>query len=212
MNWTFFSFALVFPLTFSLNEAFRRRENALHTMAGLKANALSLYHAHRDWDWSTQTAYHGGRAALPPGHVAQVRAVLLELIVAQCEVLLAPNVGRARHHFTPGGRRKREAVQARKAVCLNRIANAFSKISAAPEEMKAAGLPGNEAARIRQFSNQLLIAWEGLRSIKRYRTPITTGAFARLFILIHPFLMGPYYAYIAGVGFVPAREGGCGRS
>ena len=28
LNWTFFSFAVVFPLTYGLNEAFRRRETA----------------------------------------------------------------------------------------------------------------------------------------------------------------------------------------
>ena len=37
INWTFFSFAVVFPLTFSLNEAFKRRELALNMMAQLKA-------------------------------------------------------------------------------------------------------------------------------------------------------------------------------
>ena len=36
VNWTFFSFAVVFPLTFSLNEAFKRRELALAQLAQMK--------------------------------------------------------------------------------------------------------------------------------------------------------------------------------
>jgi hypothetical protein len=45
INWTFFSFAVVFPLTFSLNEAFRRREVALMTMAQMKARARAALSA-----------------------------------------------------------------------------------------------------------------------------------------------------------------------
>jgi hypothetical protein len=37
INWTFFSFAVVFPLTFALNEAFKRRELALSNLALMKA-------------------------------------------------------------------------------------------------------------------------------------------------------------------------------
>ena len=39
INWTFFSFAVVFPLTFSLNEAFKRRELALAQLAQMKARS-----------------------------------------------------------------------------------------------------------------------------------------------------------------------------
>jgi hypothetical protein len=60
--------------------------------------------------------------------------------------------------------------------------------------MKAAGLPGNEAARIRQYFHNFLTAWESLRNVKRYRTPLTTRCFGRLANLMHPFIMGPYCA------------------
>ena len=32
--------------------------------------------------------------------------------------------------------------------------------------------------------------------IKRYRTPIATRAFARVYIFLHPIFWGPYYAYL----------------
>lgn len=126
-----------------------------------------------------------------------------------------------------------ERVLAR-LVCSAVIGRLYNAISAATEELKAAGMPGNEAARIRHFANGMMSCWETLRMIKRYRTvqaragaraaprtpagspaltrslppPQTTRSFARLMIFLHTFLMGPYYAYIAGAGF----QGGEGSS
>ena len=41
--------AIVFPIVFSINAAYRRREEALRYFASYKAHALALYYAHRDW-------------------------------------------------------------------------------------------------------------------------------------------------------------------
>ena len=41
--------AVVFPIVFSINAAYRRREEALRSFASLKAHAAALYFAHRDW-------------------------------------------------------------------------------------------------------------------------------------------------------------------
>ena len=56
--------------------------------------------------------------------------------------------------------------------------------------MKAAGLPGNEAARVRQFAVSLLAAWESMRVTKRYRTSLAARCFSRVYIWAHCFLMG----------------------
>jgi hypothetical protein len=109
LNWTFVSFALVFPLTFSLNEAFRRRELALQLLATMKACSLAMLHAHRDWDWPAKGLTSGGRAQLPEGHVEEVRSLLLTLNESQAALLLTPNVGRARH----ARREKEEGDRAR---------------------------------------------------------------------------------------------------
>jgi hypothetical protein len=85
-------------------------------------------------------------------------------------------------------------VQAYKAERHTRIAVAFTRMSAAVEEMKTAGLPGNEAARLRQYNSLLLGQWETVRNVKRYRTSMTTRCFGRVYILLHPFIMGPYCA------------------
>ena len=41
--------AIVFPIVFSINAAYRRREEALRAFASLKAHTVALFYAHRDW-------------------------------------------------------------------------------------------------------------------------------------------------------------------
>ena len=41
--------AIVFPIVFSINAAYKRREEALSHFASLKSNAVAIYYAHRDW-------------------------------------------------------------------------------------------------------------------------------------------------------------------
>lgn len=43
------SVAVIFPLVFSINSAYRRREDALQAFASFKVNAVAIYYAHRDW-------------------------------------------------------------------------------------------------------------------------------------------------------------------
>jgi predicted membrane chloride channel (bestrophin family) len=41
--------AIIFPIVFSINSAYRRREEALKYFASLKAHAAAISYAHRDW-------------------------------------------------------------------------------------------------------------------------------------------------------------------
>ncbi|MGE0229678.1 MAG: bestrophin family ion channel [Dehalococcoidia bacterium] len=41
--------AVIFPVVFSIASAYTRREEALRSFAAIKADAASLYYAHRDW-------------------------------------------------------------------------------------------------------------------------------------------------------------------
>lgn len=63
---------------------------------------------------------------------------------AMAELLLSPTVSRGRHTATRGGVRKCRAVQELKRALNARIYLAHNRVSAAGEEMKAAGIPGNE--------------------------------------------------------------------
>jgi hypothetical protein len=69
------------------------------------------------------------------------------------------------------------------ASSSSRIAKAFDELSLLVERMKAAGLPGNEASHLRAFAAVAGGEWE---------------AFARIYTLLHPGFMAPYYAHVAG--------------
>ena len=192
VSWAFISFAIIFPLTNSLNETFRRREQALVALGDVKAFLLSYYQAHRDWDWTTGN----GRRNLPKNHVAQVRLVVALLVTDMRNVLTCPTTSRQVHFHTVWGRKQRSRMGRIQRELLQRIANHFDRISLAVEELKYAGQPGNESSRMRQYVTLTMRAWERLKFIKKYRTPIATRAFARVYIFLHPIFWGPYYAHL----------------
>ena len=64
LNWAVVSIAVVFPLTMSLNEAFKRRERAVLYYARWRVSCVSLMLAHRDWTWGWGSS-SSNRMALP---------------------------------------------------------------------------------------------------------------------------------------------------
>ena len=69
--------AIVFPIVFSINAAYRRREDALKAFASLKANMIALYFVHRDWT-------PGGDN---DAHVERMQGLFLALFAAVKRVL-----------------------------------------------------------------------------------------------------------------------------
>jgi hypothetical protein len=70
-------------------------------------------------------------------------------------------------------------------------------ISQLCEALKYRGLPGPEAARIRQWENFITNAMEDLRIVKKYRTPQALRSFGRLFTMFLPAFYAPSYVQVA---------------
>jgi hypothetical protein len=201
-NWTLVSVLLVFPLTMTLSSVFNRREEAVRLLGSLKARLLSVLLAHRDWDWwsipkDPDQPSVSGRGRLPPGHVQQVHGEIVALARVTHTLLTAPAVYRARNYYTPQGRRERRAVLECAKKVHTATATHLSNLSILVEEFKAAGLPANEASRIRQYTTQIADELQRLRLLKQYRTPVGLRALSRIFIIFLPWLFGPYYADLA---------------
>jgi hypothetical protein len=65
-NFQLVVFAVIFPLTYSITENFRRRERCADVIAQMKASAVAVYWAHRDWDRGVRREGEAPqRAALP---------------------------------------------------------------------------------------------------------------------------------------------------
>lgn len=65
--------AIVFPIVFSINAAYRRREEALRYFGSLKAHAVALYYAHRDWVPGDAPEHEGRLRALIEDLLQSVR-------------------------------------------------------------------------------------------------------------------------------------------
>lgn len=62
-----------------------------------------------------------------------------------------PIVSRARHRFTEKGKRERSCALHNARLLHERMAQALKHLSQLGEEFKRAGLPANEATRIRNY-------------------------------------------------------------
>jgi predicted membrane chloride channel (bestrophin family) len=76
--------AIVFPIVFTINGAFQRRESALGELGELRANLLGIYYLHRDWPKDSAA-----------GHAQRVMGLLREV-----------------HRLLPDSLRGRDAVEA----------------------------------------------------------------------------------------------------
>eukprot|EP00955_Chlamydomonas_euryale_P034510 349804-Chlamydomonas_euryale.AAC.1 len=77
------------------------------------------------------------------------------------------------------------------------MADAVAACMHAAACLQAAGLPANEATRIRLYFLNITTSLHQLRMIKAYRTPVGLRVFSRVFTIMLPALFGPYYANMA---------------
>mmetsp|Transcript_1420 Transcript_1420/g.2868 ORF Transcript_1420/g.2868 Transcript_1420/m.2868 type:complete len:286 (-) Transcript_1420:1022-1879(-) len=178
LDWNLFGFAVVFPITWNIGTAYRRRETALAAIASLKSLAFNIFVAHRDWNWKNAQ----GREKLNPsdeGHAAQVSEVLVGMLSHMERFLLLPCVNKSRHLYTAAGEKERLEIRPLWKHHLAEIQVGFNRLIVATERMKLGGMPANEAIRLNQYVMLLNESFGQLRFIKGYRTPEGIRSFAR---------------------------------
>jgi len=56
-------------------------------------------------------------------------------------------------------------------------------------------VPANsEISRVSQYVSKMIIAFDNMKIIHNYRTPVTLRAYSKVFIYIFPIIYGPYFA------------------
>ena len=70
----------------------------------------------------------------------------------------------------------------------------FSQLSSLTMEMRNFGVQSGEISRISQYVSKMVIAFDNLKIIHTYRTPVTLRAYSKVFIYIFPIIYGPYFA------------------
>jgi hypothetical protein len=73
----------------------------------------------------------------------------------------------------------------------------FSKLSLLTMEFRKYGVQSGEISRISQYVSKIIIAFDNMKIIHNYRTPITLRMYSKVFIYIFPIIYGPYFASVA---------------
>jgi ABC-type transport system involved in cytochrome bd biosynthesis fused ATPase/permease subunit len=156
--------AIVFPVVFSIGSAYNRRETALQRLSDFKGHAIAIYYATRDW---TTTKNND----LPE----RTRKLMNELT----QVMRSMFTSSHRH-----GWQQNEG----------KIYNLFSALSGITMELRNLGVQSGEISRVSQYVSKMIIAFDNLKIIHAYRTPVTLRAYSKVFIYIFPIIYGPYFA------------------
>ncbi|MDH3711956.1 MAG: hypothetical protein OER04_18865 [Cyclobacteriaceae bacterium] len=158
---TLIGIAIVFPIVFSINSAYRRRESALQHLSDFKMHGLAIYFAGRDWIDSQSLA-------------TEIKDTLQNLFQQMSDLMHSKKVD----------------VQKEQ-----RVHYAFSQLSELLQKFRDTGLAGGEISRISQYLSKMMIAFDKMKIILHYRTPITLRAYNKVFIYTFPIIYGPYFAY-----------------
>jgi hypothetical protein len=164
---TLIATAIIFPIVFSINSAYKRRESVLDDYAALKADGRAIYYATRDWLENTDASKQ-----------ERCRDLLGEMLSSTRALFVADRDEMATH-------------EERVYVCFSKISK-FIKT-----DLREAGLASGETSRCNQYLSKMMFAFEQIKHIYQYRTPRTLRAFSDFFITVLPILYGPYFAYIA---------------
>ena len=156
--------AIVFPVVFSISSAYNRRETALQRLADFKGHAIAMYYALRDWPSSREH------------RMPEVAKDIINQMMVQMKDMF-----KTRHHDQWIDNEKR-------------MYQKFSQLSQLTMEMRNHGVQSGEISRISQYVSKMIIAFDNLRIIHNYRTPITLRAYSKGFIYIFPIIYGPYFA------------------
>lgn len=160
--------AIVFPVVFSIGSAYTRRETALQRFADFKGHAIAIYYATRDW---TSNKDHD----LP----ARSRQVIFEMMKLMREMFKT----------THGPEWK---------VNETKMYQLFSNLSLITMELRNQGVQSGEISRASQYVSKMIIAFDNMKIIHNYRTPVTLRTYSKVFIYIFPIIYGPYFASTVG--------------
>ena len=156
--------AIVFPVVFSIGSAYTRRETALQRLADFKGHAVALYYAARDW---TTDKNHD----LP----VQTKQIIYEMMKLMKEMFKSDHDA----HWITNERK---------------MYDHFSKLSLLTMEFRKYGVQSGEISRVSQYVSKIIIAFDNLKVIHNYRTPITLRMYSKVFIYVFPIIYGPYFA------------------
>lgn len=159
--------AVVFPIVFSIDAAYKRREVALDHYGDIKAHAKAFYLAVRDW-----------QEAARPEDIEKCKELVRNMFEA-CRVLFTGPIYAMREN--------EKAVYASFSDISRFIRT----------NLRERGVNSGEISRCNQYLSKIMVSFEKIKHIYQYRTPRTLHAFRNVFIVALPFAYGPYFSFLA---------------
>ena len=159
--------AIVFPIVFSINSAYTRRETALTNLGDYINHMTALYHASRDWLNPKQPEFQKETKKRIVASFDQLR--LLFTSIDENDI----------HEHE------------------KKMAENLSELSSFMQQLRIYGVHGTEMSRISQYLTRVGGAIEDMKVILKYRTPITLRAYSKISIYSFPVSYGPYFVYAA---------------
>ena len=161
---------IVFPLAFSINTDFQRREKVLEDLAVFKSSGMVWYFCMREWKQS---------ADLDNDWITAVYSKLKSLLFHLREYLLT-------------------CKPERRKIILRAMYEDFSDTNQLIEKVRASKLPANTAiiSRSVHLLNMMCLSFERLRVIREYRSPRSIRSFNKVFIMFLPIILSPYFVFL----------------
>jgi hypothetical protein len=70
----------------------------------------------------------------------------------------------------------------------------FSSLSGLTMELRNYGVQSGEISRVSQYVSKMIIAFDNMKIVHQYRTPVTLRMYSKVFIYVFPIIYGPYFA------------------
>ena len=160
--------AIVFPVVFSIGSAYTRRETALQRFADFKGHVVAVYYATRDWTSNKEND-------LPQ----RVKVIIYDMMKLMRDMFKTEHDPEWKQNET-------------------QMYQQFSKLSLLTMELRNHGVQSGEISRISQYVSKIIIAFDNMKIIHNYRTPVTLRAYSKVFIYVFPIIYGPYFASTVG--------------
>ena len=82
LDWVLLSFAVITPISATINMSFQRRERALVEIASFRASCLAFYQSHAMWGWTWKNGSTGRPVEVNSlDHADQVMAKILNISI-----------------------------------------------------------------------------------------------------------------------------------
>jgi hypothetical protein len=200
LDFTFLGTGLVFPITFLVNETFRRRELALQRLAHVKALTCQIQIALLMW-----RAVPSSATSPPPTITTNneewknnVANTLHNVVQSMMAILQLPKWTANRHMYTKQGRSFRMVVVNKLRDLSRDVITHITTLHQYTEQLKQwTILTPSECTRVNQYIYLLQTEFESLLMLKTYRTTNIARSFVRVMVLILPIFYGPYFAWVA---------------